>query len=404
MNIREEALQRLASLDLRGYAERRAYLDGNVTHLSAYIRFGILSIAEVRDRAFVVGGDDESREGFLQALARYDYARRVLALLGDEIHRAIEPLKTGWAADSYERSLPEDIRSASTGLACIDGFVAELRATGYLHERARRWLAAYLVHWRRIAWETGANFFLEHAIDGDRAANDLAWQSVASSFSDAPYAFDRDELERYSRGRFCSACPKRLDGCPFEGTSERIAAKLFPAMSGESVAAPELFTAVDTRAPAMQLPARPMLLHHFGAMRPTHPAARLAPDAPALFVTDAALYDEAGVNQVGRTIVYAALGSMRAEYRVGDFVEEALAFARLHDADGVLVTQSAEPALRRRFRRLGEALPVTVVPEDPFVFLDEAPDLRRFSRYWALARRSLNVLSSAANNVPLFSN
>ncbi len=397
-------MQRLESLDLRNYAEHGAYLDGNVTHLSAYIRFGILSLAEVRDRAFIVGCDDASRALFLQALAKYDYARRVLALLGDEIHLAIEPLKTGWAVDSYERSLPEDIRAASTGLSCIDGFVAELRETGYLHERARRWLAAYIVHWRRIAWEAGANFVLEYAIDGDRAVNDLAWQSVASSFSDAPYTFDRTELERYSRRRFCSACPKRVDGCPFTGESERIAERLFPARGDESIVAPELRAAADTRAPAVQLPARPILLHHFGAMRPTHPAARLAPDAPAVFVNDAALYEEAGVNQVGRTIVYAALGSMRAEYRAGDFVEETLAFARLHEADGILVTESAEPALRRRFRGLGDALPVTVVPEDPFVSLEEAPDLRRFSRYWALARRSLNAVSSAANSVPLFSN
>ncbi|MGC8485405.1 MAG: FAD-binding domain-containing protein [Candidatus Baltobacteraceae bacterium] len=404
MNVREEALQRLESLDLRGYAERSAYLDGNVTHLSAYIRFGILSLVEVRDRAFVANGEAESRERFLSALAKYDYARRVLALLGGEIHRAIEPLKTGWAVDSYERSLPEDILAASTGLACIDGFVSELREMGYLHQRARKWLAAYLVHWRRVAWETGAKFFLEFSIDGDRAVNDLAWQSVASSFSDAPYAFDRAELERYSRGRFCGACPKRFEGCPFEGESERLADTLFPAKSNDSATAPELRAAADARTPAAQLPARPILLHHYGAMRPVHPAARLVPDAPAVFVNDAALYDEAGVNQVGRTIVYAALGSMRSEYRVGDFVDETLAFARAHETDGIVVTESAEPSLRRRIRRLGDALPVTVVPEDPFVFLDDGADLRRFLRYWALARRSLNAVSSAANSVPLFSN
>ncbi len=404
MNVREEALRRLESLDFSGYAERGEYLDGNVTHLSAYIRFGILSLAEVRDRACAAECDEASRERFLMALAQHDYARRVLSLLGEEVRSAIEPLKTGWGADAYERLLPKEVLDATTGLACIDAFSSELRETGYLHRRARVWFAAYLVHWRRIAWESGAKFFLEYAIDGDLAANAIAWQSIASSFSDAPTIFNRADLERHSGGRFCTSCPKQFEGCPFAGDVERLATALFPAKADEPGRAPELRAAADRCVPIERLPGRPIVLHHYDAMRPAHPAARLAPDAPSLFVNDAALYDEAAVNQVGRTIVYAALGSMRAEYRAGDFVDESLAFARLHQADGVLVTASADPALRRRFQRLGEQIAVTIVPEDPFVVLDDDVDLRRFSRYWASARRSFSAVSSAAKIVPLFSN
>ncbi len=404
MNVREEALRRLASLDLGGYAQRRSYLDGNATRLSAYLRFGILSLAEVRDRAWSADCDLASREKFLNELAWHDYYRRVLALLGDAIRKPIEPSKSGWPTDVYERTLPDDIAAGKTGLACIDAFGEELRETGYLHNHARLWFAAYLVHWRKIAWESGAEFFLKYLIDGDPAANDLSWQWVASTFSDAPYIFNRANLERYSGGRFCASCSKRNEGCPFEGEYEALASALFPQGRGEPSPQPELRAPADRREPLGTVPERALVLHHYDAMRPTHPAARLAPDAPALFVNDARLYDEASVNQVGRTIVYAALGAMRSEYRTGDLVEEALRFASEVGAEAVVVTESSDPALRRRFAALADRMKVSIVPDDPFVTLDEEVDLRRFSRYWSLARRSLSTAARAANIVPLFSN
>jgi len=394
----------LESLDIARYAERRKYLDGNVTRLSAYLRFGILSLAEVRDRAWSVDCDLESRESFLEAVARFDYSRRVLALLGEGVRNSIEASKTGWGADAYEPTLPEDILLGETGLACIDAFGRELRETGYLHDRARRWFAAYLVHWRKIAWESGARFFLEHAIDADPGANDLAWQWVASTFSDAPYVFNRSNVERFSGGRFCSSCKKNLRGCPFEGDDEAIARTLFPHRPNEGAEQPALPAPADGSILPAAISARAIVLHHHSAMRPTHPAARCAPSAPGLFVNDAGLYDDACVNQIGRTIVYAALGSMQAEYRVGDVVEETLRFAREVGADTAIVTESSEPALRRRFQMLGERIAVVAVPDDRFVTLEEEVDLRRFTRYWSLARRSLRAAASAANMVPLFSN
>ena len=49
--------------------------------------------------------------------------------------------------------------SGTTGLVCIDSFSRELRETGYLHNHQRMWIAAYLVHWRRVRWQAGAAGF-----------------------------------------------------------------------------------------------------------------------------------------------------------------------------------------------------------------------------------------------------
>ena len=95
---------------------------------------------------------------------------------------------------------------------------------------------------------------------------------------------------------------------------------------------------------------------------------------------------------------------MRSEYRVGDLVEETLRSAREVGAEAAVVTESSDPALRRRLDALAERMQVSIVSDDPFVTLEEEVDLRRFSRYWSLARRSLSTAARAANIVPLFSN
>jgi deoxyribodipyrimidine photo-lyase len=109
----------------------------------------------------------------------------------------------------------------------MDGFIAELHSSGWLHNHARMWLASYLVHWRRVRWQTGARWFLRHLLDGDPASNNLSWQWVASSFSHKPYIFNRSNLERYSGGRYCTACPLRDRGCPFEASYEDLDSRLF---------------------------------------------------------------------------------------------------------------------------------------------------------------------------------
>ncbi len=79
----------------------------------------------------------------------------------------IEDYKTGFAASDYADELPDDIANGETDSAAMNHFIAELKTTGYLHNHARMYLAAYIVHWRRIKWQAGAAFFFTHLLDGD---------------------------------------------------------------------------------------------------------------------------------------------------------------------------------------------------------------------------------------------
>jgi deoxyribodipyrimidine photo-lyase len=205
------------------YAASRNFLGGSVSRLSPYIRHGAISLREVLEhlRGSFAG---QRLDKFVQELAWRDYWQRIYARIGDGIWQDREPSKTG---ASYASKLPADW--GSTGLACMDGFAAELETTGYLHNHARMWVAAYLVHWRRVAWQEGARWFLRHLVDGDPASNNLSWQWVASTFSSQPYYFNRENLERYSEGRYCASCERRND-CPLDKDYDALADELFPQM------------------------------------------------------------------------------------------------------------------------------------------------------------------------------
>ena len=207
----------LQSFNASRYAASRNYLNGTVSRLSPYLRHGVITLREV-----IVYFTGQKLDKFTQELAWRDYWQRVYAEIGDGIWQDREPSKTG---ATYSTELPADL--GHTGLACMDGFAAELESTGYLHNHARMWMAAYVVHWRRVSWQAGAQWFLQHLVDGDPASNNLSWQWVASTFSHKPYIFNRENLERYTEGLYCGTCPRR-DDCPFQNSYENLNAELFP--------------------------------------------------------------------------------------------------------------------------------------------------------------------------------
>ena len=221
-----EAETRLNVIEPGRYGFTRNYLDGLVSRLSPYIRHGTLTLARVRDHAFALVAHPFHASKFVTELAWRDYWQRLYALWGDGIWEDREPYKTGFEARAYRADLPPDIEQGHTGLACIDAFANELREVGYLHNHARMWLAAYVVHFRRVRWQAGALWFLTHLLDGDPASNNLSWQWVASTFSHKPYFFNRENLEKYTAGSYCRQCSRR-GSCDFEGAYSDLASRLF---------------------------------------------------------------------------------------------------------------------------------------------------------------------------------
>jgi deoxyribodipyrimidine photo-lyase len=213
---------RLAAIVPARYAGTRNHLDGLVTRLSPYIRHGLITLDRARRLAQSRVSYPAQASKFVSELAWRDYWQRLHAAWGRGIWQDREPYKTGHT--DYAAEMPADITDATTGLACMDAFSEELRDTGYLHNHARMWLAAYVVHWRRVQWQAGARWFLTHLLDGDPASNNLSWQWVASTFSHKPYFFNRENLEKYTSGTYCKRCTAP---CPFDATYADLSDRLF---------------------------------------------------------------------------------------------------------------------------------------------------------------------------------
>jgi deoxyribodipyrimidine photo-lyase len=90
------------------------------------------------------------------------------------------------------------IENAQSGNVVIDHFIRELVTTGYLHNHARMWFAAWWVHEARLPWQAGAAFFFSHLLDGDPASNTLSWRWVAGLQTPGKtYLARRSNLEKY---------------------------------------------------------------------------------------------------------------------------------------------------------------------------------------------------------------
>ncbi len=221
------AMIALQKVDPARYAKSRNFFTGAVTRLSPYIRYGVLGLREIRDFVSEKVQNPGDVTKLINELGWRDYWQRLYIKLGQGIWEDQEPYKTGYKLSDYVPELPADIQDGTTGLVCIDSFSRDLREVGYLHNHARMWLAAYIVHWRRVQWQAGAKWFLQHLLDGDPASNNMSWQWVASTFSHKPYFFNRENLEKYTEKVYCRQCP--LYGhCDFEGSYEEIEQRLFP--------------------------------------------------------------------------------------------------------------------------------------------------------------------------------
>ena len=182
---RHEALKRLNSIDIEAYNRNRQFLNGSVTKLSPYFRYGCLTLKEALDSAHSRFG--AKAEKFVNELAWRDYWRRVWYEQGDKIFSDIEEAKVPLG----DNLMPDFIRQGITGLPCMDGFIRDLIQTGYVHNHARKWFASYLIHWLKVDWREAADWYENYLLDGDKASNHLSWQWVASLFSSKPYFFNK---------------------------------------------------------------------------------------------------------------------------------------------------------------------------------------------------------------------
>ncbi len=272
---RTEALARLAAVDAEAYARTRNHLEGAVSQLSPYLRHGCLSLPEAV--ADVKARFGQKAVKLVTELSYRDYFQQAWYRFGEAIMQPMESSKVVLG----NKALPAFIPQGFTGLVCMDEIVRALQQKGYVHNHARMWFAAYLLHWLKIDWRQAADWFESQLLDGDIASNHLSWQWIASSFSSKPYYFNKENIVKFGGESWCQQCTVK---CPFDQSYEQLQLKLF------TEAAP-VDIAVSHGLQSPEIPPKglaSLIWVHDEMLSPAQPL--LAHNLPAVFVFDPALY------------------------------------------------------------------------------------------------------------------
>lgn len=134
---------------------------------------------------------------------------------------------------------------------------------------------------------------------------------------------------------------------------------------------------------------------HEDALRADHPVfAEAGPETPAWFVWDEAYLREMDYGFKRLLFIYETLIELPVTIVRGGYLESLPALAARHDGL-IWVPETPNPSLKRTAARLSEDYDVNVIADTPFVKLPREPDLKRFFRYWKLARKPAMTIGGA---------
>jgi hypothetical protein len=328
------------------YAARRNHVAAdheNVSRLSPALRTRLLLEAEAV--AAVLGEFAFGTVGkFVQELVWRTYWKGWLELRPGawrDCVRQVRHLRAHAPAAVLRRA--EEVAAGRSGVAVMDGFARELAETGYLHNHARLWWAAFWIHTERLPWALGADFFFRHLLDADPASNTLSWRWVAGlQTRGKAYLVRRSNVEKYL-------------------APERLAPAGLDALDDDRALAAEIADTADlTPQPLPELPAAPDHL-------PARWGLWLHPDDLAPEVGGLAARRPVAVAAITSRPVYARLGlsSARQAYlarALADGVDRAAAHFGCPGACADAATTAAGVAAWARAERLA-----AVVAHAPFV-------------------------------------
>ena len=172
-------LARWARSDLAHYSEFHDALAADRTsRISAALHFGCLSPREVAVRL----RDRPGAEAFVRQIAWRDFYLQLLAARPGTAIDDVRPRSFQW------RSSAKDFETwcrGDTGFPIVDAAMRQLRAEGFVHNRARMVAASFLTKDLAIDWRLGAAEYMRWLTDGDIAQNQLNWQWVAGTGTDS---------------------------------------------------------------------------------------------------------------------------------------------------------------------------------------------------------------------------
>ena len=157
------------------YDKARDYLHVNTSMLSAYIKFGCISIREVYH---VFTHKYGKKCGFIRELIWREFFAHVLFAFPEVLEGGYHTERDKWKTN--QRWLTAWKRG-ETGFPIVDACMHQLNETGYMHNRGRMIVANFLVKTLGLDWREGELYFAQKLTDYDPASNNGNWQSISGT-------------------------------------------------------------------------------------------------------------------------------------------------------------------------------------------------------------------------------
>lgn len=173
---RVKALEQLKSTlaQQARYDDMRDYFVHKTTFLSAYIKFGCVSVREVYHtykRKYGI------KHGLIRELIWRDFFAHILYGYPSVLEKSTHFEKIHWrqSKSDFERWM-----NGTTGFPAVDAGMRQMNTTGYMHNRCRMIVANFLVKTLLLDWRLGETYFAQKLTDYDIASNNGNWGSIAS--------------------------------------------------------------------------------------------------------------------------------------------------------------------------------------------------------------------------------
>lgn len=182
------ALRRFLDRNLRGYRSGENELgEERCSRLSPYLHFGCLSARAVEQQL----PDGRGAGAFRRQLAWRDFYAHVLRSFpgnAREEHQRRYRGRIDWIDDERPATA---WREGQTGYPLVDAGMRQLKAEGWMHNRARLVVGSFLTKHLGVDWRLGERHFMSLLLDGDEASNNGGWQWIASVGVDPQPVFKR---------------------------------------------------------------------------------------------------------------------------------------------------------------------------------------------------------------------
>jgi deoxyribodipyrimidine photo-lyase len=179
-------------------ADRNFPAKEGTTRLSAYFKFGCVSVREAYHTMLQAYGQDHAlirelywREFYAHLTWHMPHILRgQVANKKRDMKKGNEPMKKKYEFLPWEWNEAHwrAWKEGKTGFPFIDAGMRQMLHTGFMHNRLRMVTAMFLTKDLHMDWREGERFFATQLVDYDPAQNNGGWQWSASTGADAqPY-------------------------------------------------------------------------------------------------------------------------------------------------------------------------------------------------------------------------